>query len=80
MLFSELIEAELKPEIRPLVDKLLQVKSTTSELGTGKRLDALNDYIEETISELSEAINGMPRENKASWDRINELFLKTVLL
>ena len=75
MLFSELLDAELEPEMRPIVDHLLQLKTNTSEIGEGKRIDILNAYINETIERLKETIDALPSDKKSDWNRLNALFL-----
>ena len=78
MLFSELVEAELEQEMKPIIDDLLKLKAITSEVGEGKRIDALNDYIEETIEMLKETINALAPDKKPGWERLNELFMKAL--
>lgn len=78
MLFSELVEAELEPEMRPIIDDLLALKSTTPEMGEGKRIDDLNEYIDDILMQLKEAIDILPPDNKSDWERLNDLFLKTL--
>lgn len=78
MLFSELVEAELDLEMRPIVNNLLKRKTNTSEVGEGKRIDALNVYIDETIASLKVTIDALPSDRKASWSRLNELFLHAI--
>jgi predicted nucleotidyltransferase len=77
MRFSELIEKELAPEMRPIIDELLQVKTKTCEVGEGKPIEPLNTYIEKTIMALQAAIAALPSETKAGWARLNELFWQT---
>jgi predicted nucleotidyltransferase len=78
MLFAELVKAELEPEMRPIIDQLLTLKSATPEMGTGQRIDELNEYIDSSILRLKETIAALPSDNKAGWERLNSLFLKTL--
>jgi len=78
MLFSELAEAELEPEMKPIIDDLLRLKMNTPEMGEGKRIDRLNEYIDTHLASLKETIDAMPPERNADWNSLNELFL-TVL-
>ena len=83
MLFSELVEAVLEAEMYPTIARLLEQKANTPEMGTGKRIDKLNDYIDANLISLKATIDAMPGEHKADWNRLNELFLsiiRTVLL
>ncbi|MCL2489092.1 MAG: nucleotidyltransferase domain-containing protein [Oscillospiraceae bacterium] len=78
MLFSELVEAVLEPEMKPVVDGLLRMKMNTPEIGEGRRIDRLNDYIEENLVSLKAMIEEMPEAPKTGWGRLNALFLGAV--
>jgi predicted nucleotidyltransferase len=78
MLFSELAEAELEPEMRPIIDHLLKLKAAAPEVGTGQRIDKLNEYIDSSLLNLKETIDALPPDSKVGWERLNGLFLKTL--
>src|SRR4051794_3304813 len=75
MLFSELMEAELEASMKPIMEDLLKVKMETPEVGEGKRIDVINQYIESNLAELKRIIDLQENDNKRSWNRLNELFL-----
>ena len=75
MLFSELVASELKPELKPEVEKLLVLKMNSPEINTIQRSESLNEYITSSILQLKDEINKLPEEPRQSWDQINELFL-----
>ena len=79
MLFSELTKAMLEPDLKPVVDDLLALKMNMPEMGEGKRIEKLNEYIDENLFSLKAIIDALPKEHKADWDRLNELFLSVVL-
>ncbi|MCL2826735.1 MAG: nucleotidyltransferase domain-containing protein [Eggerthellaceae bacterium] len=78
MLFLDLVEEELEPGMRQTVDALLQLKSQTPEIGTGKRIDALNEYIDAALVDLKLAIGALPPDEKPRWQPLNDLFLAVV--
>ncbi|MDR0197172.1 MAG: nucleotidyltransferase domain-containing protein [Oscillospiraceae bacterium] len=78
MLFTELADAVLETALKPIIDDLLYLKKKTSEMGEGKRIEALNEYISENIVTIKETVNAMPKERKAGWDRLNELFFSVI--
>ena len=78
MLFSELMEAELEPYMKPIIYDLLKIKMNTPEVGEGKRIDKLNEYIDENLISLKAMIDALPEEHKTDWHRLNELFLSVV--
>ena len=75
MLFSELMEAELDRNLYEPVNKLLEIKMQTSELGTGKRIDVINEYIEEQFEILKNKLDSMESETQKGWDKLDALFL-----
>ena len=79
VLFSELVEAELEPDIRPIIDDLLHMKIELPEIAEGRRIDALNAYIERMIAEIKECIEALPPDEKPGWDRLNALFHEALL-
>lgn len=79
MLFSELAKEYLTPDIAPTVEELLRVKSTVSELGMGKRIDALNDYLDRSIAEVEAILADYPSEPPRSWDELNSVFLNAII-
>lgn len=78
MLFAELVEAKLEASMKPIVQDLLELKMRTSEVGEGKRIDKLNEYIEDGIASLKAEIEKLPAERAADWGRLNELFLAAI--
>jgi len=78
MLFSELADAELDSSIRTEINKLLEIKKHTSELGTGKRIDVLNDYIENQLEEINQKISTIKSENSSDWNELNTVFLNLI--
>ena len=76
MLFSELMEAELENELRPAVEKLLEKKKNTPEIGNGKRIDELNGYIDAQLEELKHKADGMDGEKPVEWQRLDDIFLR----
>ncbi|MDL2220104.1 nucleotidyltransferase domain-containing protein [Eubacteriales bacterium OttesenSCG-928-N14] len=78
MLFAELADAVLQTELKPVVDHLLHQKMQTPELGEGKRIDELNDYIENNLVALKAAIDTLPSAHQADWGKLNALFLAVI--
>lgn len=75
MLFSELVETQLEPELRPIIDDLLALKKATPEIGEMPRIAALNTFIEQNIGLLRTQIAALPQEPQREWGPLNELFL-----
>lgn len=78
MLFSELSEAMLPKELDGVVSDLLRRKTEAPELGTGKRIDVLNEYIERQLTDIGENIGRLPDKEEIGWERLNEVFLRMI--
>ena len=78
MLFRSLAEKYLDDEIKAEIDKLLEVKMKSPEITMGKRIDALNRYIDKNIEEMTEIVKEMPEEESGDWEKLNRLFLSMI--
>ena len=78
MLFSELVEAELDPALKPEVDYLLDLKINAPERKIIPRIDAVNRYLDENIESLELALAKLPEEPLNDWFELNKLFLKGI--
>ena len=77
MLFTELADACLDKAIVPAVNELLSLKINTPELGEGKRIDVINEYLDASIMEIEELLKEYPSDDLKSWDELNAIFLIT---
>lgn len=78
VLFRELAEAELDPALRPVIDRLLDIKMNQPELKLIPKIDVLNDYLDSSIREIESRLAAMPDRGPHSWDELNSLFLKEI--
>lgn len=79
MLFSELAETQLEPALRPVVDELVRAKMQQPEIGTGKRIDVLNEYIDRSLTEIEALLSEMLDEPPGDRDELERLFADIVL-
>lgn len=75
MLFSTLMDKYLDESIKPDVEKLLELKVNKSEMDEGKRLDRLNEYIDQNIKEIENKIKFLPSPQDNGWEELNSVFL-----
>jgi predicted nucleotidyltransferase len=80
MPFDDLVDAELVQDLKPVIARLLSLKSGTSELGQSKPWPELNAYIVDSLEELGETIDALPAVEKPPWDPLNELFAEMARL
>jgi len=75
MLFRTLMDKYLDEDLRPDVEKLLDMKMNMPEIKEGKRFDRVNDYLDRNIEEIEGIIAGLPAEDARDWSELNEVFL-----
>lgn len=78
MLFRELMEAELDEDLKPAVERLLDLKMNAPEIREIPRVDAINRYLDRSIEEVKQEIARLPEEARADWDLLNQLFLEVL--
>lgn len=78
MLFSELKEKYLDGELKSEVDKLLEIKTTVPETKTGKKVAAINDYLDGSFIELDKAVASLPADKRNDYARLNAIFLELI--
>lgn len=75
MLFSDLVEECLESELKPVINTLIEKKKKTPELGEGDKIMPINQYIESSISCLTEQIVSLKEDELYDWQEFNEIFL-----
>lgn len=80
MLFNELMASQLDPELRPAVERLLDLKMNAPEIKEIPRVDEINQYLDRAIEEVKIEIAQLPVEHKPDWQPLNDLFLETIHL
>ncbi len=78
MLFKTLADNYLEEELKPVVENLLEMKINSPEVGMIKRVDKLNDYIENNLAEFDKLIKTYKEEPNRNWDKLNEIFLQII--
>ena len=79
MLFSALMESELEPSLKPVINHLLDIKMNAPEIKEIPKIEEINNYLDEVMAAVHEEIFAYPGEHRADWAPLNELFLETVL-
>ena len=78
MSFLCLADAYFDEKIASAVHDLLRLKMNMPELGESKRIDIINDYIENSIVEIEAVLNDYPASNSKKWDELNAIFLSNL--
>ncbi|MGM9665499.1 MAG: nucleotidyltransferase domain-containing protein [Eubacteriales bacterium] len=78
VLFKTLADTCLDDELKPDIDKLLELKMRAPEIEEGKRIDRINDYLDKSIEDIEKAIEKMPKQSAPKWDELNSIFLTLI--
>ena len=78
MLFSELIEAELPTKLTPTIDKLLEMKRDTPEMGLAPKISVLDDFINDELEAVKQAAD-VEESTKTDWKVLDDFFQKVVV-
>ena len=80
MLFSVLYKEILSDDLKPVISNLLELKMKSPEIAEIKRINVLNEYIENNLSELKSTIGNLPSEETRDFGQLNKLFLEALEL
>ncbi len=78
MLFSELMDSQLESSLRPEVERLLDLKMNSPEVREIPKVDAINNYLDQSIDEIRLLIEEMPGTPYPNWDELNAIFLSVL--
>ena len=78
MLFSELMEAQLDPALKPAIDRLLELKMSHPEMKLIPRMDAVNEYLDESIASVEQKLLNLVDERNPDWAELNDIFLDVI--
>ena len=78
ILFSKLVETELPDYMQSDVKQLLDVKTNMPEIKEIKRVEKINEYLENEITDIKQILNDLPSEKNKPWDNLNNIFLSAL--
>ena len=80
--FERLMETVAPVELVPSINRLLDLKRNTGELGMGDRVPEINEFVEEELNRHGSAFSGQGRpdviEKQDVYERLNEIFRAAV--
>ncbi|MBP0971384.1 MAG: nucleotidyltransferase domain-containing protein [Oscillospiraceae bacterium] len=76
--FDTLAESMLPDTLRDTVSALVAQKMQTSELGAKPRIPLLHDYLERSLTELTQEAAALPPAPANDWALLDRLFLEAV--
>lgn len=78
MLFSELVDACLEPELKGEVERLLDLKMNAPEIREILPVEPIHRYLEENLASLEAQIAACPAAPAPDWEPLNRLFLEVL--
>lgn len=75
MLFTELADACLAPEMRPVIREMLEQKMNCPEAGLQPNIPEVDAYIARNLELIQEKASAMPDDKNPDWGKLNQLFL-----
>ena len=78
MLFSELMAAELEPEMHPLLTLMLEEKQRAGEKTPHARIPELDAWIANAFTEVESAVQELHRAANPSWGVLDAAFMKAL--
>lgn len=79
VLFQELADSVLEPEMERIVSELLKAKMQMTEAEKAPRIDHLNAYIEAQLSYHKERIEAMEDDRTPDWGALDTAFIDLLL-
>lgn len=77
MEFSKLMQMQLPDALKPTVAHLLDLKQQFPEMKLIPRVDTINEYLDDSITEIRSKIEHLPSKEAKNWSTLNELFLRS---
>ncbi len=74
MLFSDLVDTELKPDMKPHIDTILEIKKNVSEKELMPQMTTVNRYIENMLETLNNQIKSLPSETPQGIEPLENVF------
>ena len=78
MVFTKLVDTQLCEELKPHIEKLLDLKMNSPEIKLIPRVYIINEYIENSFEELEKIIKDVKVETDKNWDKLNAIFISTL--
>ena len=78
VLFEELLQLDIEPELRAAIDDLLERKKVTTEGEFHPQLPAIRDFIQEELVRQKEIGINLPEDRNPDWSEMNRCFIEMI--
>lgn len=79
VLFETLMNTMLDSKMKDVIDELLEIKVTMRESDKGKRIEKLNQYIEDRLVYYKDAVVKRDDDRNTDWNELNSMFSCNIL-
>ncbi len=78
VLFDDLLELDLDPELRTAIDELLEAKKRTTEKEENPQMPVIKRYIEDEIKKQKVIADELADDHNRDWNALNKIFIETI--
>lgn len=78
VLFDDLLELDLEPELRTAIDELLEAKKRTIEKEENPQMPVIKKYIEEEIKKQKGIADELADDHNKDWSALDKVFIETI--
>ena len=78
VLFDDLLELDLEPELRTAIDELLEAKKRTTEKEENPQMPVIKRYIEEEIQKQKVIADELADDHNRDWSALDKVFIETI--
>lgn len=78
VLFDDLLNMDLPPELRDAIEELLIIKKRNNEKEKGIQIPVIRDFIISEIGKQRTYVEEVPNDRRREWKNLNDIFLKSL--
>lgn len=76
ILFDDLVKVLFPENLKPILDKLFEIKKSSSEKKAGKRFSELDEFIERGFVQIENEVANLQNSKKLSFEKLDKVFLE----
>ncbi len=76
--FNSLLACCNDPVVKAELQQIVKTKMTAPESVTGKRISALDAWLDRNIEEIEQQVQNIAETNQATWENLNATFIRIV--
>lgn len=76
ILFDDLVKVLFPENLKPILDKLFEIKKSSSEKKAGKQFSELDEFIERGFVQIENEVANLQNSKKLSFEKLDKVFLE----